>query len=88
MWLHKISRADFIPSSSHRVCSAHILGEKKRIMINIPIIVPKTIKPAEKVQRERHRIVLMRYDGETYNHDQNSTKILKKSRKRLIWKKR
>jgi len=53
MWLHKISRADFIPSSSHRVCSAHILGEKKRIMINIPIIVPKTIKPAEKVQRER-----------------------------------
>jgi len=51
-WLHKISRVDFKPSSSHRVCSAHFLGGKKTYMNNIPTIVPKTIKPAEKVQRK------------------------------------
>ena len=46
-WLIKISRKDFVPSISHRVCSDHFVGGKKSYMNNVPTIVPKTIKPTE-----------------------------------------
>ena len=46
-WLIQISRKDFVPSKSHRVCSDHFVGGKKTYMNNIPTIVPKTIKPKE-----------------------------------------
>lgn len=40
-WLINISRKNFKPTSSHRVCSAHFEGGKKTYMNNVPTIVPK-----------------------------------------------
>ena len=45
IWLHKISRENFKPTDGHRVCSSHFLDGKKTYMNNVPLIVPKTIKP-------------------------------------------
>ena len=39
-----ISRKDFTPTVSRRVCSLYFAGGKKII----PIIVPKTVKPIER----------------------------------------
>ena len=44
-WLAMISRKNFLPSASHRVCSAHFEGGKKTYLNNVPTIVPKTVKP-------------------------------------------
>ena len=51
-WLHKISRKDFEPTDGHRVCSAHFMGGKKTYMNNIPLIVPKTVKPVQSKPRQ------------------------------------
>ena len=40
-----ISRKNFVPSASHRVCSAHFEGGKKTYLNNVPTVVPKTVKP-------------------------------------------
>ena len=50
-WLLMISRKDFKPSISHRVCSAHFTGGRKTYENNIPTIVPKTIKPKQVAPR-------------------------------------
>jgi hypothetical protein len=51
IWLHKISRRDFKPTLTHRVCSKHFEGGKKTYMNKIPTILPKTVKPyMEKVR--------------------------------------
>ncbi|XP_065683449.1 uncharacterized protein LOC136096194 [Hydra vulgaris] len=52
LWLAKISRKDFTPSSSHRVCSAHFHGNKKTYMNNVPTIIPKTVKLTAHVPRK------------------------------------
>ncbi|XP_065642964.1 uncharacterized protein LOC136074560 [Hydra vulgaris] len=52
LWLAKISRKDFSPSSSHRVCSAHFQGNKKTYMNNVPTIIPKTVKLTTRVPRK------------------------------------
>ncbi|XP_065650766.1 uncharacterized protein LOC136078877 [Hydra vulgaris] len=52
LWLAKISRKDFSPSSSHRVCSAHFQGNKKTYMNNVPTIIPKTVKLTARVPRK------------------------------------
>ncbi|XP_012564728.2 uncharacterized protein LOC105849002 [Hydra vulgaris] len=52
LWLAKISRKDFTPSSSHRVCSAHFQGNKKTYMNNVPTIIPKTVKLTAHVPRK------------------------------------
>ncbi|CAB3998936.1 THAP domain-containing 11, partial [Paramuricea clavata] len=52
-WLHMLKRKNFVPSSSHRVCSAHFVGGTKTYMNNIPTInvpmlkstTPTTAKP-------------------------------------------
>ena len=45
IWLSKISRKNFIPTTAHRVCSAHFKDGKKTYMNNVPTVVPKTVKP-------------------------------------------
>eukprot|EP00794_Sanderia_malayensis_P005136 gene5136-biopygen4188 len=50
-WLAMISRKNFVPSTSHRVCSDHFEGGKKTYMNNIPTVVPKTIRPASNKPR-------------------------------------
>ena len=52
LWLSKISRKNFTPSTSHRVCSEHFVGGKKTYMNNVPTVVPKTIKITERKARE------------------------------------
>ena len=52
VWLHKISRKDFEPTDGHRVCSAHFVGGKKTYMNNVPLIVPKTVKPVQPKPRQ------------------------------------
>ena len=53
LWLSKISRKNFTPSTSHRVCSEHFVGGKKTYMNNVPtVVVPKTIKITERKARE------------------------------------
>ena len=51
-WLNKISRKNFNPTATHRVCSAHFVGGKKTYMNKIPTIVPNTIKPSETAARK------------------------------------
>lgn len=51
-WLSMISRKDFKPSSSHRVCSAHFKNGKKTYMDNVPTIVPKTVKLTKTTPRK------------------------------------
>ena len=46
-----ISRKDFNPTASHRVCSLHFAGRKKTYLNNVPTIVPKTVKPIERTPR-------------------------------------
>ena len=53
-WLVMISRNNFIPTRSHRVCSAHFEGGKQTYMNNIPTIVPKSIKPKPVIERRTH----------------------------------
>ncbi len=50
-WLAMISRKNFVPSTSHRVCSAHFEGGKKTYMNNIQTVVPKTIRPIKNKPR-------------------------------------
>ena len=52
IWLHKISRKDFQPTDGHRVCSAHFVDGKKTYMNNVPLIVPKTVKPIQSKPRQ------------------------------------
>ncbi|XP_065662595.1 uncharacterized protein LOC136085234 [Hydra vulgaris] len=52
LWLAKISRKDFSPSSSHRVYSAHFQENKKTYMNNVPTIIPKTVKLTARVPRK------------------------------------
>ncbi|XP_012561205.2 uncharacterized protein LOC105846729 [Hydra vulgaris] len=42
--LYKISRRDFKPTLTQRVCSKHFEGGKKTCMNKIPTILPKTVK--------------------------------------------
>ena len=51
IWLNKISRKKFNPTTGHRVCSAHFLGGEKTYDNNIPTIVPKRIKISEAMTR-------------------------------------
>ncbi|CAB4009733.1 THAP domain-containing 11 [Paramuricea clavata] len=47
-WLHMLERKNVVPSSSHRVCSAQLVGGTKTYMNNIPTLnVPilKTTRP-------------------------------------------
>ena len=37
-WLHMLRRKNFVPSSSHRVCSVHFVGGRKTYMNNIPTL--------------------------------------------------
>ena len=46
-----ISRKNFNPTISHRVCSAHFKGGRKSYLNNIPTIVPKSTKPKPVVER-------------------------------------
>ena len=43
IWLSKVSRKNFTPTSGHRVCSAHFKDGEKTYMNNVPTVVPKTI---------------------------------------------
>ncbi|XP_028407181.1 uncharacterized protein LOC114529570 [Dendronephthya gigantea] len=43
-WLHWIGRANFVPSSYHRVCSEHFVGGKKTCLNNLPKRVEKLLK--------------------------------------------
>ena len=43
-----VSRKDFTPRASHRVCSLHFGGGKKTYLNNVSTIVPKTVKPIER----------------------------------------
>ena len=47
IWLHKISRKNFVPTDGHRVCSSHFTGGRKTYLHNVPTIVPKTIQPQQ-----------------------------------------
>ena len=53
-WLSKISRKDFIPTKSHRVCSSHFEGGKKTYTNNVATIVPKTVKSTPKKPQNTH----------------------------------
>ena len=50
IWLPVISRKDFTPTASHRVCSLHLPGEKETYL-NVSTVVPKTVKPIESTPR-------------------------------------
>ena len=43
-WLAMISRKNFVPSASQRVCSAHFEGGEKTYLNNVPTIMPKTVR--------------------------------------------
>ena len=43
-WLSLISRKNFVPSTSHRVCSVHFTGGKKTYMNNCPSLLSKQVK--------------------------------------------
>ena len=45
IWLSMISRKNFIPTTAHRVCSAHFKDGNKTYMNNVPTVVPKIVKP-------------------------------------------
>ena len=54
IWLSKISRKNFTPTSGHRVCSAHFKDGKKTYMNNVPtIVVPKSIGATPTKKRTR-----------------------------------
>ena len=58
IWLSKISRKDFNPSSGHRVCSAHFKDGQNTYDNNIPTFVPKTItctQPKERITKNSSR---------------------------------
>ena len=50
-WLANISRKDFKPTITHRVCSAHFEGGKKTYLNNVPTIVPKLLLKTPKKER-------------------------------------
>ena len=72
VWLRKISRKGFKPTSGHRVCSEHFEGGKKTYMNNIPTIFP--LKTHQKSKSSERRPLIRDYNAsERYKSQTGAT---------------
>ena len=55
IWLSKISRKNFKPTSGHRVCSADFKDGENPYINNIPTIVPKNYRGYANQKKNKHR---------------------------------
>ena len=85
-WLSKISRKDFIPIKSHRVCSSHFEGGKKAYANNVPTIVPKTVKSTlKKATKYTYQHLSVAWVCVSYKSSRSTNYRTNKRRKTAHW---
>ena len=69
VWLQKISRKGFKPTTGHRVCSQHFVGDQKTYMNNVPTIFPLSKTHQTPKPKKRRQLVQATTSGVTTFND-------------------